>query len=98
MSCRARVGIVVQADSANKIHTVRIMLLTDCVYSVYILFMNSAALIKEMKKAGWIEVRVRGSHHQFRHPDHGHSVTVPHPKKDLGKGLVAAIRKQAGLK
>ncbi|GAA3686590.1 MULTISPECIES: type II toxin-antitoxin system HicA family toxin [Acetobacter] len=60
--------------------------------------MNSAALIKEMKKAGWQEVRVRGSHHQFRHPDHNHTVTVPHPKKELGKGLVAAIRKQAGLK
>jgi len=25
-------------------------------------------------------------------------VTVPHPKKDLGKGLVQAIRRQAGLK
>jgi len=24
-------------------------------------------------------------------------VVVPHPKKDLGTGLVAAIRKQAGL-
>lgn len=40
--------------------------------------------------------RVRGSHHVFKHPDHGH-VVVPHPKKDLGVGLVAAIRKQAGL-
>lgn len=60
--------------------------------------MNSAALIKEMKKAGWSEVRVRGSHHQFKHPDFAHTVTVPHPKKELGKGLVAAIKKQAGLK
>ncbi|MFS8367747.1 type II toxin-antitoxin system HicA family toxin [Acetobacter oryzifermentans] len=51
-----------------------------------------------MKKAGWTEIRVRGSHHQFRHPNHPHTVTVPHPKKDLGKGLVAAIKKQAGLK
>jgi len=24
-------------------------------------------------------------------------VVVPHPKKDLGKGLVEAIRKQAGI-
>lgn len=67
-------------------------------HRVYILFMNSAALIKEIKKAGWTEVRVRGSHHQFGHPNHPHTVTVPHPKKDLGKGLVAAIKKQAGLK
>jgi HicA toxin of bacterial toxin-antitoxin, len=28
------------------------------------------------------------------HPGH---IVVPHPKKDLGTGLVAAIRKQAGL-
>ncbi|MTV31161.1 addiction module toxin, HicA family [Rhodoblastus acidophilus] len=27
----------------------------------------------------------------------GNRMTVPHPKKDLGRGLVAAIRKQAGL-
>ena len=27
----------------------------------------------------------------------GH-ITVPHPKKDLGKGLVHKILKQAGLK
>jgi plasmid stabilization system protein ParE len=29
-------------------------------------------------------------------PWSGH-VSVPHPKKDLGKGLVGAIHKQAGL-
>ena len=60
--------------------------------------MNSKQLIKEMKAAGWELKRAKGSHHQFSHPDFGHSVTVPHPKKELGKGLVNAIRKQAGLK
>jgi predicted RNA binding protein YcfA (HicA-like mRNA interferase family) len=40
---------------------------------------------------------VRGSHHVFKHPDRPGHVVVPHPKKDLGTGLVAAIRKQAGL-
>lgn len=60
--------------------------------------MKSADLIKDLRKAGWMEVRARGSHHQFSHPDRpGAVVTVPHPKKDLGKGLVKAIRKQAGL-
>jgi predicted RNA binding protein YcfA (HicA-like mRNA interferase family) len=42
--------------------------------------------------------RTRGSHHQFVHPTKPGTVTVPHPKKDLGKGLVRAIRKQAGLR
>lgn len=41
--------------------------------------------------------RVRGGHHQFKHPVKPGTVTVPHPKKDLGIGLVKAIRKQAGI-
>jgi predicted RNA binding protein YcfA (HicA-like mRNA interferase family) len=57
--------------------------------------MTSAELIKELITAGWELVRSRGSHHQFRKD--GRVVTVPHPKKDLGVGLVKAIRKQAGL-
>lgn len=59
--------------------------------------MNSADLIRQLKKAGWHLDRVRGSHHVFTHSKRGGHVTVPHPKKGLGKGLVAAIRKQAGL-
>lgn len=59
--------------------------------------MNSKQLIKELKEAGWKEVRVQGSHHQFSHPNFNHIVTIPHPKKDLGVGLVKAIRKQAHL-
>ncbi len=59
--------------------------------------MNSRDLIKEIEAAGWVLDRTKGSHHTFRHPSHGHAVTVPHPKKDLGIGLVKAIRKKAGL-
>jgi predicted RNA binding protein YcfA (HicA-like mRNA interferase family) len=59
---------------------------------------NSKDLIRELQKAGWMEDRVAGSHHIFRHPTIPGHLTVPHPKKDLGKGLVHKIRKQAGLK
>ncbi|MGH7729424.1 MAG: type II toxin-antitoxin system HicA family toxin [Vulcanimicrobiaceae bacterium] len=59
--------------------------------------MKSAGVIRELKAAGWVLDRVRGSHHVFEHPKHLGLVVVPHPKKDLGIGLVAAIRKQAGL-
>jgi len=52
---------------------------------------------KELKAAGWVLHRIRGSHHVFRHPVRSGIVVVPHPKKDLGVGLLAAIRKQAGL-
>ncbi|AEI38608.1 type II toxin-antitoxin system HicA family toxin [Zymomonas mobilis] len=54
-------------------------------------------MIKEVEKAGWILDRTRGSHHVFRHPHYSHHITIPHPKKELGVGLVRAIRKQAGL-
>jgi predicted RNA binding protein YcfA (HicA-like mRNA interferase family) len=56
-----------------------------------------AVLIRDLKAAGWFVDRVRGSHHVFKHPVRPGHVVVPHPKKDLGIGLVAAIRKQAGL-
>jgi predicted RNA binding protein YcfA (HicA-like mRNA interferase family) len=59
--------------------------------------MKSADLIRELVKAGWSLDRVRGSHHVFRHPFRPGIVVIPHPKKDLGKGLVAKIRKQAGI-
>jgi predicted RNA binding protein YcfA (HicA-like mRNA interferase family) len=60
--------------------------------------MQSRELIKLLQTDGWQLRRTRGSHHQFVHPAKSGTITVPHPKKDLGKGLVEAIRKQAGLK
>jgi predicted RNA binding protein YcfA (HicA-like mRNA interferase family) len=57
--------------------------------------MKSADLIRELEALGWVLDRVRGSHHVFRHPNRPEQVVVPHPKKDLGVGLIAAIRKQA---
>lgn len=59
--------------------------------------MRSADLIRDLEADGWSLQRVRGSHHVFRHPTKPGIVVVPHPKKDLGTGLVAAIRKQAGI-
>jgi len=59
--------------------------------------MKSAELIRDLKAAGWVLDRVRGSHHVLKHPTRPGHVVEPPPKKDLGTGLVAAIRKQAGL-
>jgi predicted RNA binding protein YcfA (HicA-like mRNA interferase family) len=59
--------------------------------------MSSADLIRELKKAGWQLARVNGSHHVFTHSQRPGIVVVPYPKKDLGKGLVKAIRQQAGI-
>ena len=59
--------------------------------------MRSAELIRLLGQAGWKLDRIRGSHHVFKHPDRPGLIVVPHPKKELGKGLVGAIRKQAGI-
>ncbi len=58
---------------------------------------KSEDLIRELVRNGWVLDRVRGSHHVFRHPSKPMIVVVPHPRKDLGKGLIAKIRKQAGI-
>ena len=59
--------------------------------------MTSADLIRDMERAGWQLDRVNGSHHILEHPSRLGVVVVPHTKKDLGLGLVRAIRRQAGI-
>jgi predicted RNA binding protein YcfA (HicA-like mRNA interferase family) len=60
--------------------------------------MNSHKLIELLEEDGWQLVRVKGSHHHFKHPTKPNLVTVPHPKKDLPKGTWNSILKDAGLK
>jgi predicted RNA binding protein YcfA (HicA-like mRNA interferase family) len=60
--------------------------------------MNSADLIKQLEKAGWVLRGIRGSHHIYTHPDKSGHLSVPHPRKDLGIGLVNKLLKHAGLK
>lgn len=60
--------------------------------------MDSTELIKRLEKAGWVLRGVKGSHHIFVHKDRPGHISVSHPRKDLGKGLVNKLLKQAGLK
>jgi predicted RNA binding protein YcfA (HicA-like mRNA interferase family) len=60
--------------------------------------MNSSLLIRMLKEDGWQEVRVKGSHHHFKHAEKPGLVTVPHPKKDLPVGTWNSILRSAGLK
>ena len=48
-------------------------------------------LIAALQKAGFVVVRVKGSHHRLRHPD-GRVTTVPvHGSEIIGPGLLARI-------
>lgn len=59
--------------------------------------MNSREITKLILNDGWELVRTKGSHHQYRHPTKPGTVTIPHPKKDLPKGTIKSILKQADL-
>jgi predicted RNA binding protein YcfA (HicA-like mRNA interferase family) len=72
-----------------------------CVYDVYRIYnsrMNSKELIKALEKEGWVLRSSKGSHYVFNHPRKAGHITVPHPKKDLGIGLVQKLLKQARIK
>lgn len=58
--------------------------------------MNSRDVIRRLEREGWRRVASKGSHHQYKHPDRPGRVTVPHPKRDLPKGTLKAIYRQAG--
>jgi len=48
-------------------------------------------VIAALKQLGFVEVRQRGSHKQFRHPD-GRVTTVPdHKGRDIAPGLLRQI-------
>ena len=59
--------------------------------------MDSRELIKVLEKDGWFLVATKGSHNQYKHKLKKGIVTVPHQKKDIPKGTILSIFKQAGL-
>ncbi len=60
--------------------------------------MTGKELRKILQKNGWIFDRISGSHH-IMIKENCRSIPIPiHGKKDLPKGLVFAILKQAGIK
>jgi predicted RNA binding protein YcfA (HicA-like mRNA interferase family) len=57
---------------------------------------NTRRIIQRLKQEGWSLVRVKGSHHQFKHPTKLGRVTVAHPTKDLALKTAREIYKSAG--
>jgi predicted RNA binding protein YcfA (HicA-like mRNA interferase family) len=61
--------------------------------------MKVREVIRLLEKHGWIEMRSRGSHRHFKHPNQPLVVTVPgNEGKELAPGTLNAILKKAGLK
>ncbi len=54
-------------------------------------------LLLALKKAGFLIIRVRGSHHFVQHPD-GRSTVVPiHAGESVGPGLISKILRDCEL-
>jgi predicted RNA binding protein YcfA (HicA-like mRNA interferase family) len=55
------------------------------------------AVISGLQRAGFTDVRVRGSHYQLRNPATGRRVTVPYHNRDLTRATLSSIIHQSGL-
>ena len=54
--------------------------------------------IRIVERAGWVLVRTRGSHRQYKHPTRQDLVTIPgNLNADLAVGTMRSILKQAGI-
>jgi predicted RNA binding protein YcfA (HicA-like mRNA interferase family) len=59
--------------------------------------MTGYEIIKILERNGWQVLRINGSH--YRLGKNNLRTTVPvHGKRDIGRGLLAAIEKQTGVK
>jgi len=68
-------------------------------WALYLPSMKARELITLLEKDGWYLVAAKGSHRHYKHPLKTGEVTVPdHGTKDLAKGTIASIKRQAGLK
>jgi len=54
-------------------------------------------LIKILKSIGFELDHTTGSHYIFRHPISKRRVTIPYHSKDLPKGTIMSILKEAGI-
>jgi predicted RNA binding protein YcfA (HicA-like mRNA interferase family) len=58
--------------------------------------LSGQRLVKALERAGWRNVRQRGSHVRMKHPSRRVSLTVP-LHRELKRGTLAGILNDAGL-
>jgi predicted RNA binding protein YcfA (HicA-like mRNA interferase family) len=59
--------------------------------------LTAKKIAKILEKDGFLLDRVKGSHHIYYHPATKRRVVVPFHKKDLPKGTLLEILRQAGI-
>lgn len=60
--------------------------------------MDSSQVISKLEADGWKLDRIKGSHHYFKKPGFPRPACVPHPKKDLPAGTIAALQRYTGVR
>lgn len=61
--------------------------------------MKVAEVLRLLKEDGWILIRTKGSHRQFKHPQKKGLVTISgKPSDEIKKGTLGSILRQARLK
>ena len=56
-------------------------------------------VIRLLEKHGWVKMRTKGSHRQFKHPKQALVITVPgNEGTELAPGTLSDILKMTGLK
>ena len=57
------------------------------------------SILRLLAEDGWVQVAMRGSHRQFKHPTKSGRVTVHgKPSDTIAPGTLNSIMKQSGLK
>jgi len=59
--------------------------------------LTSQKVIKILERKGFVLDRVKGSHQAYYHSESKKRVIMPYYKKDLPKGTLMEILKQAGI-
>ena len=59
--------------------------------------LTGAQIIRALELLGFVEIRVRSSHHFLRHPDGRQTVVAAHAGETVGPGLLAKILRDAQL-
>jgi predicted RNA binding protein YcfA (HicA-like mRNA interferase family) len=59
--------------------------------------LTGAKVIRALKRAGFVVVRIRSSHHFMRHPDGRTTVVAAHAGETIGPGLMSKILRDCGL-
>lgn len=57
---------------------------------------SSDAFLAILTANGFVFVSQRGSHAKYR-DNHGHTVIIPHPRKDIPIGTLRSMIRQSGL-